>query len=133
MAAKRQSAAEVLRVKSLVRERDGLACTACGMTADEHRAAFGKTLDVHRTTPGSLYTIEGCVTLCVTCHQSQPSRKPGEPDLANGPQFRYTLCAAPAWLARIEVQAKRFGTTTSGYIRRAVIGRMERDEASDPR
>ncbi|HVL11504.1 MAG TPA: hypothetical protein VM529_03010 [Gemmata sp.] len=55
------------------------------MTAAQHKAKSGRTLEVHRVVPGSLYTLEGCVTLCKACHGPQPRRKRGEPDLANGP------------------------------------------------
>jgi hypothetical protein len=33
----------------------------------------GRRLDVHRLTPGSPYSVEGCVTLCRACHG--PERK----------------------------------------------------------
>jgi hypothetical protein len=38
------------------------------MTAAEQRGYFGRTLHVHRTDPGSGYTVEGCVSLCTCCH-----------------------------------------------------------------
>lgn len=70
-------------IKDAVRIRDGYRCTKCGMTAAEHRRIYGKTLDVHRIVPGSLYTAEGCVTICRRCHGSQPKRQRGQPDLAS--------------------------------------------------
>lgn len=70
-------------IKKAVRERDGMCCTVCGMTDEESQAEFGRTLDVHRTVPGSLYSLEGCVTLCKECHYPQPKRTPGTPDRAN--------------------------------------------------
>jgi hypothetical protein len=80
-----QSPTEVLAIKQAVRERDGMRCTGCGMTNTEHLRQYGRALDVHRTTPGSLYALDdSCVTLCRLCHGPQPRRKRGQPDLANG-------------------------------------------------
>lgn len=77
-----QSPSEVIRIKAAVRERDGHQCTKCGVTADEHLRRHGRGLDVHRTVPGSLYSLAGCVSLCLGCHAAEPGRKPGQPDLA---------------------------------------------------
>lgn len=77
-----QSSTARERVKKAVRARDGMRCTMCGKTNEQHVAAHGCVLEVHRTTPGSLYTIEGCVTVCRDCHHTLPRRKPGAPDLA---------------------------------------------------
>jgi len=81
----RQKASEIGRVKTAVRDRDGQKCAQCGMTAEQHKAKYGRTLEVHRVVPGSLYTLEGSITLCKLCHGPQPRRKKGQPDLANGP------------------------------------------------
>ena len=67
----------VLQIKATVRERDRQRCTECGMTADEHRLTYGRTLDVHRIVPGSEYTLDGCVTLCKPCHSTKPQRVRG--------------------------------------------------------
>lgn len=77
-----QNYTEIQRIKQTVRERDGLRCTQCGMTTAEHFGVYGRALDVHRVVPGSLYSLEGCVTICRRCHGPKPKRKPGEPDLA---------------------------------------------------
>jgi hypothetical protein len=84
VAAYKQKAIEIGRVKKLVRARDGQKCTGCGMSSADHVDAYGRDLDVHRLTPGSLYTLEGCVTMCKACHAPQPRRKKGATDLANG-------------------------------------------------
>lgn len=63
-----------LEVKRRVRDRDGHACTKCGMSATGHRVKYGCDLDVHRTVPGSEYTVDGCVTLCRGCHGPEPKR-----------------------------------------------------------
>lgn len=59
-------------VKALVRYRDGYRCVDCGMTAREHIAKYGRTLDVHRIVPGGRYTVKGCVSLCRECHGPKP-------------------------------------------------------------
>ncbi len=71
-------------MKSAVRERDGHACTKCNMTEAEHRELFGTDLHVHRLLPGSVYTLDGCVTLCMPCHGPEPRLGAHEMDLAAG-------------------------------------------------
>lgn len=70
-------------IKDAVRKRDGCRCRGCGMSADEHLATYSRQLDVHRTVPGSPYSIDGCVTLCRKCHGPQPRLDPGARDLAH--------------------------------------------------
>lgn len=77
----------VLDIKRAVRERDG-GCVGCGISNADHRARFGRMPDVHRRVPGSVYSVEGCVTLCRTCHGPQPKRRRGQPDLAVPTPFR---------------------------------------------
>src|SRR5262249_34679495 len=67
-------------IKTAVRQRDGQKCTECGMTAEEHKRRFGRTLHVHRKKhkgPVSIgpYTVKGCVTICHLCHQAKHSIK----------------------------------------------------------
>jgi 5-methylcytosine-specific restriction endonuclease McrA len=59
-------------VKLAVRERDGNCCTECGMTKAEHIERYRRNLEVHRLTPGSVYTVDGCVLLCKECHRHKP-------------------------------------------------------------
>jgi hypothetical protein len=80
-------------VKRLVRERDGYRCVHCGMTVEQHKKLCGRTLDVHRLIPGSVYTVEGCVTVCRGCHYKEPKSPPGT--YANGTG---TLRLNPEWL-----------------------------------
>lgn len=70
---------QVLIVKAAVRERDGMCCTECGMTNEQHIAEFGSSLEVHRETPGSEYSTDPgvCVTLCKPCHGPKPKRPRG--------------------------------------------------------
>ncbi len=56
--------AEIKQVKAAVRERDGHRCTICERS--------GIRLDVHRLSPRSEYSVDGCVTLCKHCHGKQP-------------------------------------------------------------
>jgi hypothetical protein len=51
------------------------------MTQEAHRAKFRNGLQVHRLTPGSAYSIDGCVTLCIPCHSSCPKRPYGSLNL----------------------------------------------------
>lgn len=59
-------------VKKLVRERDGHRCTKCGMTGQRSVEKYGRILDVHRIEPGSKYTVDGCETICRSCHTKEP-------------------------------------------------------------
>ena len=67
-----QSPSEVFNIKDQVRERDGQKCCRCGLPDETYRAVTGRSLDVHRLVPGSLYTVDGCVTLCGACHKKTP-------------------------------------------------------------
>ena len=61
------------------------------------------------------------------------SRKQTKKSNASTPaRDRIDLRAEPAWIARIEKQAARFGTNLSAYIREAVTIKLESDEQSDP-
>lgn len=62
-------------LKAIIRQRDGFLCTDCGCTNAEHLKKYGYQLDVHRITPGSEYSMEGCVTLCRQCHGKKPKRR----------------------------------------------------------
>lgn len=61
-------------MKELVRERDGYACTKCGMTDVQHRIKYKQTIQVHRLVPGSAYAVGGCITVCQACHGPLPKR-----------------------------------------------------------
>ena len=62
---------------------------------------------------------------------SPPVAKKRTPS-ADAARDRIDLRADPAWVARIEKQAERFGLTVSAYIRQAVSRQLEQDEATDP-
>jgi 5-methylcytosine-specific restriction endonuclease McrA len=72
---------EIFLLKAAVRKRDRMRCTECGMSNRRHKTRYGgKSLHVHRLTPGSAYTLAGCVTLCIACHGLMPKRLPGSRD-----------------------------------------------------
>lgn len=118
-------------VKAAVRARDGFRCTRCGLTNEAHRARCGKQLQVHRLKPRSAYTLEGCVTLCSTCHGPQPKGDGGEPDYGHGGKITLNLDLPEGFLVRIERQAKRFGMNRLAYIRMSVVRQLVSDELTD--
>jgi hypothetical protein len=68
------TASQELKIKDAVRERDKYRCRACCMSDKAHRKQYGRGLEVHRVLPGSAYSLEGCITLCASCHDEQPTR-----------------------------------------------------------
>lgn len=79
------NATAILDIKAQVRERDGNRCAKCGMTKEEHLTQYGTILEVHRTTPGSEYSLDpgACITICRRCHSDEPKRPRGT--YPNGP------------------------------------------------
>ncbi len=63
-----------LEAKDAVHERDGNRCRDCGVSEEDHRASYGRDLDVHRLLPGSAYHPSVCVLLCHACHVQKPAR-----------------------------------------------------------
>jgi hypothetical protein len=112
-----------VRLKAAVRARDGYRCRGCGMTADEHRAIYGRTLEVHRIAPGSPYTPDGCVTLCKTCHKAQPKSPRG-----TGPRrYQVAVDLSPEQHARLRVVAAVKGVSMSVYARQVLEKAIEAD------
>jgi hypothetical protein len=117
------------QIRAAIRERDGQKCTECGMTADEHRKRFGRTLDVHRIQPGGEYSFANCVTLCRPCHRPKPKSPYGI--VPRDPRWRIiTLILPPGMKARIKSHARRRGLgAASRYIRNAIAEQLREDEA----
>jgi hypothetical protein len=120
------------QVKAAVRERDGYRCTRCGMTQERHLVRLGQILHVHRIVPGSEYTVEGCVTVCIVCHGPLARRGNGErirSRLAAGKPVPLGIevsthlaralercCAAKKWTKRSAVEeALRVWLTAEGF------------------
>lgn len=80
---RRRKTKSYIGIKATIRRRDGLVCTQCGITNAAHIENTGRQLEVHRIVPGSLYTLEGCFTLCRECHVGKPKRQKNVKDLAN--------------------------------------------------
>lgn len=120
-----QTVTEMNAVKAAARERDGYCCTGCGMTNAEHLKQKGVSLHVHRMKPGSVYTLDGCTTLCNRCHGQAIRRGPGEPELAvKNPPFQLRLdTMLHKALKRL---AERNASDMSEEIRIAVRERLER-------
>ena len=68
---KQKAQAEVCSIKTRVRKRDKYQCVDCGMSQQAHLLKYDSKLQVHRLMPGSLYSLEGCVTVCRECHKAR--------------------------------------------------------------
>jgi hypothetical protein len=110
-------------IKQAVRERDGMRCTLCGMTNEEHKARYGgKSLHVHRKEPGGPYTVDGCITLCHACHGPQPKKPRGAPRPEGAPEgqvvaFRVSRQTCEA----LERASCKYGMTKTAILE-ALIG-----------
>lgn len=111
----------VAQIKAAVRARDNWRCVDCQMSNAEHQQTTGKSLHVHRKSPGVEYTIEGCVTVCQACHvlrhQEIDKDKPA-------PSFERGEFLAPlGWRAMIDDASEvLFGQRNrSALIRAAVL------------
>lgn len=98
-------------IKEQVRARDNYRCTKCGITQARHVEIYNRILDVHRLTPGSEYTVDGCVTLCQFCHGPQPKSS------ARSGQFTTALLPRDlVWDATLVARAQ--GISGQTYINR---------------
>jgi hypothetical protein len=131
----RQSPGEMNKVKAAVRERDNHRCVHCGMTNEQHVAERGRQLQVHRKTPGSHYTVDGCETVCVSCHHGLPERGPDQPDLAHGSQGwrKVRLDVRDQTHDELRVLAARSGLSMAAYCEMLVEEAVERDRVLKPK
>ncbi len=109
-------------IKALIRKRDGYACTKCGMTNADHIERHNKQLHVHRTKPGSEYTLKkgACVTLCFGCHGSEPKRPAGSVERRGDPRKAFHLDDELAGAFAQFLEATRPRVSESGCLRVAL-------------
>jgi hypothetical protein len=115
-------------VKDAVRERDGFCCSQCGKTREQQFAEQGHDLEVHRVVPGSLYTLEGCVTLCHDCHVPQPRAPRGTNPPNPNPAVRIRIRLAEI----AELRAERLAQDFTQYVNDALRMRLEAEGAWPP-
>lgn len=104
-------------IKSAVRARDGFRCTQCGMSNEEHLQKTGRSLEVHRLTPGSPYTMEGCKTLCRRCHGSKPKRAKGTFDLGHPGKQQVMFRVTEKLYERVKETARGMGLDVANFLR----------------
>jgi hypothetical protein len=116
-----------IEIKALVRCRDGYRCRICGMTARAHHRKYGQNLDVHRLTPGSGYTVKGCVTLCRKCHGPMPKLPRGAP--CDGPTRQICVPAEyhAAFKRYAEAHSTPFDKKSVAWAIRAICAQIMAD------
>ena len=117
-------------VKSAVRVRDGYRCVDCGMTNEQHKARYGVSLHVHRLTPGAVYTVEGCVTVCEGCHFAR-HRKIGRPKRQGRPSVSIDITVPEEWLDGLDRRVARLGISRATYARLALAEKLARDRKQE--
>lgn len=105
-------------VKRAVRQRDGQRCVECGMTDQQHRDKYGRSLDVHRKVPGSVYTIAGCETLCKRCHGPKPKQDPWETGAYERPVM---MRLSRTTIAALDRAARRLEITRTAVVERLSV------------
>lgn len=112
-----------LEIKEAVRQRDGYCCSKCGITQNAYKAETGRSLDVHRVSPGSEYSVDGCISLCQPCHGTEPKSPKWSPNNSAKIEVR----AEPEWVAWVHRAAQRKGLSASSWVRMIVTERMQSD------
>jgi hypothetical protein len=102
---------DVKDIKASVRRRDGFCCVGCGMSSEEHRQRYKKQLHVHRKVPRSAYTIDGCVTLCYSCHTKEPTAILPEAGRRRPRQVTISTTVRPEELQYLKKLASRLDVT----------------------
>lgn len=122
----------VAEVKDAVRARDGMRCAECGMTNEEHKAVYsGKSLDVHRVTPGSKYTVDGCTTLCKRCHVRKPKRR--YRTVFSGSRYWIGFKVSPPMGERVDAIASAYGMSMGAFMRMLLTDHLSAYEADHGR
>jgi len=105
-----------------------MCCTECGMTSEQHIAHFKRPLEVHRTTPGSVYSLEpgACVTLCRACHGPKPKsrHKSGRSDGVGG--YVLTIPVSADLRNALDKAATDAGTNAIDYARLILMFELPR-------
>ncbi len=114
-------------VKISVRKRDRYRCVECGMTAQEHLEQFDRNLEVHRVVPGSVYTVDGCITLCRICHN-------GKPKSPRGSKLGWRMVRIRRiFLPFVEQAIEENSQTLTEWVNQAVREQLERDGLWPPK
>lgn len=116
-----------IKLKASVRERDGRACTKCGLPNDEHQKRNGRSLDVHRKNPGSPYTPEGCVTLCRKCHGQEPRRAKGVVDAERPNTVFLQLDDETAWRLEELIKRHRIRPKRAAVVAAALLELLDKE------
>lgn len=113
-------------VKALVRDRDGYCCTQCKLTNEQHILQTGRQFEVHRVQPGSDYAIDGCITLCKTCHGPQPKSLRG----SGNNKYRLTQIPLSIYQQIVQIARQEF-RPVSWQIRHFLEESIHRHDARD--
>lgn len=101
-----------LALKAEVRERDGSKCCDCGMTTEEHFEKYDQKLHVHRNVPGSVYSADGCDTVCKRCH----GRRHREINAANRPPIKMAIDTEEKIRLAVKLASTKAGLSPSELI-----------------
>lgn len=122
----------VIEIKAAVRARDGFCCVGCGVIQDEYKRVTGRSLDVHRLVSGSKYRVQGCISLCRSCHKAR-HKATSKADRKRPPRLKINECrvdftAEPEWVRDLEIAADALGLSRAAYIRMACNRLMASDK-----
>lgn len=122
--------AEVVRA---VFNKYGNCCADCGLTNKAHIRLTGKALEVHRLVPGSMYTVDGCVLLCRTCHGTKPKRPAGAKDEEG--RAGTIVCLPEAYRALLRELKRKTDRPIAASVRRGVDAELKANgiEPAKPR
>jgi hypothetical protein len=108
--------------------------TECGLSNADHIALTGRQLQVHRTTPGSVYSAEPgvCVTLCAKCHAPKPKSRlrSGRSDGCGG--YVLTIPVSADLRNKLSEVAVGLGLNAIAFARMILILEVERYRDGPP-